>query len=201
MSAVAPARAPQTRQSRVQLPECPQEAARFFVRHFAQWSGLALADVSRAVLACRHYWATLEHFLDFRNDPGMPAAALAKLERRLARERDKAIRRLEPIIEAGLVAREGKRMMPHGRRATPAHQVSADWLAWETIELCMATLGVEAHGLSVCDTCTAVFRARRGRSAQHCAACAKRVKTPLPARHARPRRTSELVARAAGSRA
>jgi hypothetical protein len=182
-------------------PECPQEPARFFVRHFAQWSGLALADVSRAVLACRHYWATLEHFLDFRNDPGMPAVALGKLDRRLARERDKAIRRLEPIIEAGLVAREGKRMMPHGPRATPAHQVSADWLAWETIELCMATLGVEAHGLSVCQSCTVVFRAGQGKSAHHCATCAKRAKTALPARGARPRRTSQLVSRVARSHA
>jgi hypothetical protein len=201
MSVVAPARAPQTPQAGVQQPECPQEPARFFVRHFAQWSGLALTDVSRAVLACRHYWATLEHYLDFRNDPRMPAVALAKLERRLSRERAKAVRRLEPIIEAGLVAREGKRMLPHGARTAPAHQVPADWLAWETIELCMATLGVEAHGLSVCQSCTVVFRARRGRSTEHCAACAKRVKTTLPARGARPRRTSQLVARAERSHA
>jgi hypothetical protein len=200
MSAVAPARAPDTRQGSVQ-PECPQEPARFFARHFAQWSGLALADVSRAVLACRHYWATLEHYLDFRNDPSMPSAALGKLDRRLARERDKAIRRLEPIIEAGLVAREGKRMMPHGLRATPAHQVSADWVAWETIELCMATLSVEARGLSVCQSCTLVFRAGRGKSTYHCAACAKRAKTPLPARSARPRRTSQLVTRVARAHA
>jgi hypothetical protein len=198
MSAVAPARAPDARQGGVE-PECPQEPARFFARHFAQWSGLALADVSRAVLACRHYWATLEHFLDFRNDPGMPVAALGKLDKRLARERAKAIRRLEPIIEAGLVRREGKRIMAHGLRATPAHQVPVDWLAWETIELCMATLGVEAHGVSVCQSCTVVFRARHAKSSRHCAACAKRAKrakTPLPARRARPRRTSQLVARA-----
>jgi len=200
MSSVARARAPDTPKGGVQ-PECPQEPARFFARHFAQWSGLSLADVSRAVLACRHYWATLEHFLDFRNDPGMPAASLSKLDRRLARERDKAIRRLEPIIEAGLVARQGKRMMIHGSRATPAHRVPADWLAWETIELCMATLGVEAHGLSVCQLCTVVFRVRRGSSAHHCEVCAKRAKTSLPARGARPRRTSQLVARTARSHA
>jgi hypothetical protein len=198
MSAVAPARAPDARQGGVQ-PECPQEPARFFARHFAQWSGLALADVSRAVLACRHYWATLEQFLDFRNDPGMPAAALGKLDKRLARERAKAIRRLEPIIEAGLVKREGKRMMAHGLRATPAHEMPADWIAWETVELCMATLGVEAHGLSVCQSCTVVHRATRGAATDHCATCAKRAKTALSTRAARPRRTSQLVAR--GTRA
>jgi hypothetical protein len=200
MSAVAPAQVPDARQAGVQ-PECPQEPARFFARHFAHWSGLPLADVSRAVLACRHYWATLEHFLDFRNDPGMPAVALAKLDRRLARERAKAIRRLEPIIEAGLVAREGKRMLTHGSRPAPAHRVPDDWLAWETIELCMATLGVEAHGLSVCASCTLVFRARRGRPANCCASCAKRVNAARPARAARPRRTSQLVARGVRSHA
>jgi hypothetical protein len=200
MSAVAPARAPDARQGGVE-PECPQEPARFFARHFAQWSGLALADVSRAVLACRHYWATLEHFLDFRNDPGMPVSALGKLDKRLARERAKAIRRLEPIIEAGLVRREGKRIMAHGLRATPAHQVPVDWLAWETIELCMATLGVEAHGLSVCQSCTVVFRATRGAGGDHCAACAKRAKTTHSKRAARPRRTSQLVARGARAHA
>jgi len=193
-------RVPERRQRGVQ-PECPQEPARFFAGHFARWSGLALADVSRAVLACRHYWATLEHFLDFRDDPGMPGAALTRLERRLAKERAKAIRRLEPVIEAGLVAREGKRMMAHGSRATPPHQVPADWLAWETIELCMATLGVEAHGLSVCQSCTMVFRVQNGGSVHHCAACAKRAKATLPQRSARPRRTSQLVARVARSHA
>jgi hypothetical protein len=200
MSAVAPARAPDTRQPGV-LPECPQEPARFFARHFAQWSGLALADVSRAVLACRHYWATLEHFLDFRTDPGMPAAALGKLERRLARERAKAIRRLEPIIEAGLIAREGKRVIARGSRGASSYRVPADWLAWETIELCMATLGVEAHGLSVCQSCTRIFRARHGRSAHYCAGCAKHATTTLPPRSARPRRTTHLVARGVHSRA
>jgi hypothetical protein len=176
-------------------PECPQEPARFFVRHFALWSGLALADVSRAVLACRHYWSTLEHFLDFRNDPGMPALALGKLEKRLARERAKAIRRLEPIIEAGLVAREGKRVLANGSRDAVSHAVPADWLAWETIELCMATLGVEARGLSVCESCTLVFRARADTAAHHCVACAKRARTARHSRAARPRRTSQLVAR------
>jgi hypothetical protein len=200
MSAVAQARVPDTRQGGVQ-PECPQEPARFFARHFAQWSGLALADVSRAVLACRHYWATLEHFLDFRDDPGMPAVSLSKLEKRLARERAKAIRKLEPIIEAGLVAREGKRMSPRGSHPAFAHSVSADWLAWETIELCMATLGVETHGLSVCESCTEVFRAPRSKPTRNCAACAKRATTALPARRARPRRTSQLVARAVRSHA
>jgi hypothetical protein len=200
MSAVAPVRARDTRQGAVQ-PECPQEPARFFARHFGEWSGLGLVDVSRAVLACRHYWATLEHFLDFRNDPRMPVAALSKLDTRLARERAKAIRRLEPIIEAGLVAREGKRIMRHGSRAAPAHQVPADWVAWETIELCMATLGVEVHGLSVCQSCTVVFRVGRGSSAHHCTACAKRANTTQPVRGARPRRTSQLVARRAHSHA
>jgi hypothetical protein len=192
MSAVAQAHA--TERLRADPPpECPQEPARFFARHFSRWSGLALADVSRAVLACRHYWATLEHFLDFHNDPAMPAPELGKLDRRLTREREKAIRRLQPIIEAGLLAREGKRVMPHASPAAPAHQLSADWLAWQTIELCMATLGVEARGLSVCQSCTIVFRARHDGPTHRCDTCAKRRGAAPSARPARPRRTSQLV--------
>jgi hypothetical protein len=193
MGAVAPVQPSVPREARVE-PECPQEPAHFFVRHFTRWSGLALGDVSHAVLACRHYWATLEHFLDFRNDPRMPAVALEKLDKRLARERAKAIRRLEPIIEAGLVARDGERVLPHAATPAQAHRLPADWLAWQTIELCMATLGVEPHGLTVCRSCTVVFRAGNGASAQHCEACAKHARDTPRGRTRRPRRATPLVA-------
>jgi hypothetical protein len=161
------------------LRECPQEPSRYFLDRFSCWSGGRLADVSAAVLACRHYWATLGQFWDLSKDPHMPPAALEKLDKRLTKDREKALRKLEPIIEAGLLAREGKRLLPDGIPPLYATERHADWLAWRAIETCLASLEVEIRGLCVCGSCTLVFRQQRKGSTRYCPVCAKR-RAPAP---------------------
>jgi hypothetical protein len=177
-------------------PDPALQPGQFLAEHLSQWSGISLAKVSRAVLACRHYWATLEHLLQFRADRAMPAAQLDKLDKRAEKERRKAVRRLEPIVETGLLAREGKLILSDEAVAEHAPHAPADWLAWQTIELCLSTLSVEVSGLSVCRSCTLVFRPH-GRRALYCPACAMRARQPLASPAIAAGETPQLRARAA----
>jgi hypothetical protein len=173
-----------------------QEPGQFLAEHLSQWSGMPRAEVSRAVLACRHCWATLEHLVQFRADPAMPAMQLDKLDKRAGKERQKAVRRLEPIVEAGLLAREGKQILSDEAAAEHSPHGPADWLAWQAIELCLSTLSVEVSGLSVCRSCTLIFRPH-GRRALFCPACATRAREPVVSPVSAAGEIAQLRARAA----
>lgn len=161
--------------------ESPYERLRFFkavTPRLARWAHWPLRDVVPSVQAVKCYVQALDHCQDVQGDPRAGAEALGRVRGRLGPLRDDALTALTPVIEAGLVQREGTLICPP---VVVRAEAAADWLAWRSVELLLGLLGVKRDkagrvktgGLCVCKHCTLVFRPRgRKRVANTCPLCA-----------------------------